>query len=103
MKLSKLIYLLPFLLFMAIAGPAFSSSVVTNPSDSLNISLKSEQMLIRLNEIKEMDKSSLTGTEKKNLRREVRDMKKEMKAVSGGVYLSVGAIIIIILLLILLL
>ena len=41
--------------------------------------------------------------EKKGLWKEVKGIKKEMKEISGGVYLSVGAIIIIILLLILLL
>jgi len=40
---------------------------------------------------------------KKALRKEVREMKKEVKRNQQGVYLSVGAIIIIVLLLILLL
>ena len=40
---------------------------------------------------------------KKALRREVREIKKELAAVGGGVYLSIGAIILIALLLILLL
>jgi len=37
------------------------------------------------------------------LRREVKEIKKELKAANQGIYLSVGAVIIIILLLILLL
>jgi hypothetical protein len=60
-------------------------------------------LLDRLNEIKAMDKSKLTSSEKKELRKEVRSTKKQLKELSGGVYLSVGAVIIIILLLILLL
>ena len=60
-------------------------------------------MLDRLEEIKEMDKSNLTRAEKKELRKEVRSIKKELRSTGNGVYLSVGAIIIIILLLILLL
>lgn len=60
-------------------------------------------LLNRLNEIKAMEKSSLTSTEKKSLRKEVKEIKSELKATGNGVYLSVGAIIIIILLLILLL
>jgi hypothetical protein len=51
----------------------------------------------RLEDIKEMDKSGLSGMEKKDLRKEVKGIRKEMKAMKGGVYLSVGAIIIIIL------
>ena len=60
-------------------------------------------MLSRLDEIKNMDKSSLKSAEKKALRKEVRAIKSNLKASGNGVYLSVGAIIIIILLLILLL
>jgi hypothetical protein len=63
-----------------------------------------EILIKRLNEIKEMDKSRLTGGEKKQLRQEVRSIRGELNTMnSGGVYLSVGAIIIIILLLIILL
>ncbi|SHF68689.1 hypothetical protein [Pedobacter caeni] len=57
----------------------------------------------RVEEIKSMDKSNLSRAEKKELRKELRELKKQSKALGGGVYLSVGAIIIIILLLILIL
>ena len=57
----------------------------------------------RLIEIKEMDKGNLSALEKKELRKEVRTIKSELKALKGGVYLSIGAILIIVLLLILLL
>ena len=57
----------------------------------------------RVEEIRAMDKSSLTKSERKDLRNELREMKKQARAMNGGVYLSVGAIIIIILLLILIL
>jgi hypothetical protein len=50
-----------------------------------------------------MDKSSLSRSERKALKKELRNMNKESKEMKGGVYLSVGAIIIIILLLILIL
>lgn len=57
----------------------------------------------RLEEIKAMDKSEMTRAEKKELRKEVKAIKADLKSTGNGVYLSVGAIIIIILLLILLL
>lgn len=58
----------------------------------------------RVEEIRSMDKSDLTRQERKELRTELREMKQQANAISGGgVYLSVGAIIIIILLLILIL
>lgn len=58
----------------------------------------------RLNEIKSVDKSDLTRAEKKELRKEVKDIEKAMKAeaVNGGLYIGGTALIIIILLLILL-
>lgn len=59
--------------------------------------------LERLDEIKAMDKSTLSSTEKKELRKEVRAIKTSLRSTGNGVYLSVGAIIIIVLLLILLL
>ncbi len=62
-----------------------------------------EEIKYRVTEIKEMDKSSLSRSEKRAMKKELRQMNREAKAMSGGVYLSVGAIIIIILLLILIL
>lgn len=59
--------------------------------------------LNRLEEIKAMDKTSLSSIEKKALRKEVRAINSNLKSTGDGIYLSVGAIIIIILLLILLL
>ncbi len=69
-------------------------------------------MVVRLNEIKAMDMSTLSSFEKRELRKEVRGIKSELKAKgestyiqgsNGGIYLSVGAAILIVLLLILLL
>lgn len=59
-----------------------------------------KNMLNRLNEIKDMDKSDLTSSEKRELRREVRDIKKTLRASGGrGIFISTGAIIIILLVL----
>lgn len=64
---------------------------------------KVKLMETRLNEIDAMDKSNLTSSEKKSLRKEVRTIKRDIKEVGGGVYVSVGALLIIIILLIVLL
>lgn len=64
---------------------------------------RAEQIRARVAEIRAMDKSSLSKAERKALRKELKEMNKEAKAMKGGVYLSVGAIIIIILVLILIL
>ncbi|WPU93389.1 hypothetical protein SNE25_29140 [Mucilaginibacter sabulilitoris] len=63
-----------------------------------------EEIKTRVNEIKAMKKSELTKEERKELRTELKGLKHEANALGGGgVYLSVGAIIIIILVLILIL
>lgn len=56
----------------------------------------------RIDEIKAMDFSEMSKDEIKDVRSELKDMKEEAKRAGGGVYISVGAIIIILLLLILL-
>lgn len=57
----------------------------------------------RLKEIDAMDKSELKAADKKNLRKEVKSIKHELRTIGGGVYLSAGAIILVLLLLIVLL
>jgi len=91
------ILLVPAQLF---AAPAVVGS--TAPVSPTNEAAKVEAMVTRLNEIKDMDKSDMTRSEKRELRKEVRAVKDSVNN-SGGVYISVGAIIIIILLLIILL
>lgn len=59
-------------------------------------------MLNRLEEIKDMDKSEMTRAEKKELRKEVRAIKAEVRSSGNGLYISAGAIIIILLLIIIL-
>jgi hypothetical protein len=56
----------------------------------------------RVEEIKALDFSDLNKEEKRDVKMELKEMKKEARALGGGVYISVGAIIIILLLLILL-
>ena len=84
---------------MALNEPA-TELMSTTTSDNAALA---KTLLAILDEIKAMDKSDLSRLEKKALRIEVRETKAELKSMNGGVYLSVGAVIIIILLLILLL
>jgi hypothetical protein len=62
-------------------------------------------LLARLDEIKSMDLKSLTVKEKKDLRKEVRDIRDKLSMNSDGfsIYIGGGALIVIIILLILLL
>ena len=102
--MKKKIYLLATAILLSVASPAVmakSKPAETPLTEQQQAKLQSIEA--RVMEIKKMDKSSLTRQERKDLRNELQGMKKEAKAMAGGVYLSVGAIIIIILLLILLL
>ncbi len=65
--------------------------------------LRLNQINARLVQIQNMDKSLLSSQEKKVLRKEVRAMKSEVRERSGGIYLSIGAVVLIVLLLIILL
>jgi len=93
--------LLAFVPMQLNAEPESNSSA----KDATEVVMSDEAVALmdRLEEIESMDKSDLNSAEKRELRKEVRDIKKELKELSGGVYISVGAAILIVLLLILIL
>lgn len=88
-----------------------SSGINTNTTE-VTESIHADNLIIRLNEINDMDKTNMKRTEKRKLRKEVLAINAELRSMEnasanssngGGIYLSVGAIIIIVLLLIILL
>ena len=98
-KISLMLLFIPFQLNAQIATVATETS---NSSAESKAATEANVLLTRLNEIKEMDKSNLTSSDKKELRKEVKALRTNLKEKSSGVYLSVGAIIIILLLILLL-
>ena len=74
-----------------------SSVVVTKSAESVEAAeaAEAQALLLRLEEIKAMDKSMLTAEEKKDLRNEVLAIKESLKEVSGGIYISAGVLLII--------
>lgn len=84
----------------AIAATTSTPSTLTVSRDLE--SEKAKALLTRLDEINAMDKTNLKPSEKRSLRREVRSIKHDLKTIGGGVYISVGAIIIILILLLIL-
>lgn len=95
-------------LMMLFAAPFSSTALNTVTAsitvrDTANDAQVYSKLVTRLSEIQSMDKTNLTAGEKKNLRNELKDMKKAAEGLDSKVYISVGAIIIIILLLILIL
>lgn len=81
-----------------------TSVPVTKPVKETTEAEKAEAkaLLNRLNEIKAMDKSNLKMNEKKKLHKEVRTIKRKLKDISGGLYISAGTLIIILILLVIL-
>ncbi|UQD57203.1 hypothetical protein [Flavobacterium sp. K5-23] len=92
-------YLMIMMLSLSFLPSTALAAEKTNPKE---VPAEVQKMLDRLEEIKEIDKSSLTRVEKKELRKEVKEIKTNLRSSGNGLYLSIGAIIIIILLLILL-
>jgi hypothetical protein len=72
----------------------------TNSSRPMDAA-ESQRLTDRLEEINAMDKSNLSRPEKRQLRKEVKAIKKTQD--SGGVYISIGGLLLIIILLIILL
>lgn len=95
-----------FLLFIPAqikaATEPVSTSIPASKSNSAEAA-KENILLNRLNEINLMNKSKLNSSEKKQLRIEVRSIKKQLSELGGGIYISAAAIIIIVLLLVFLL
>lgn len=88
--------------------PLSSNATNVEPSSTLAITKTEEKahaeaLISRLHEIKAMNRSNMSASEKKSMRKEVRAIKHELEHSNGGIYLSVGAVIIIVLLLIILL
>ncbi len=108
--MKKKIYLLSIAIMLAGSASQLSAATVVTEPVSKEITLtdaqkeaKLEVIKARVEEIKAMDKSQLNKEQKKELKTELKTMKTQAKALGGGIYLSVGAIIIIILVLILIL
>jgi len=105
MYIKKLLKIASLLFFIAFTAPLTSIASVSKAplSDSAADARMYAHLVNRVTEIQNMDKTSLAATEKKELKKELLQLKKDGDGLNKRVYLSVGAIIIIILLLILIL
>lgn len=102
--MKKLIYSFALIFMLGISMNTVSAATTKDKVEmTVEQRAQLERITNRVEEIKAMDKSDLSRAEKKELRKELKEMKKQARALGGGVYLSVGAIIIIILLLIIIL
>jgi len=95
------------LMIFALSAPAtFGASKSKNlNADKVENKLSAEEvsrMTKRVEEIRDMDKSDLTVTEKRELRKELKTTKENVRKDGGYIYISAGTVIVIIILIILL-
>jgi hypothetical protein len=106
--LKKIKYLVLGLLILFASIP-MTVSANSNTKDLPPSNTKTEEraeanaLLGRLYEIKDMDKHGMNISEKAKLGNEVKDINNRLRDIGGGIYISVGAIIIILLLILILL
>jgi hypothetical protein len=104
--MKKLTLSLVTAMWMAIMIPVHAAEV-TKPTTAMSStqaeSAEIKALIARVDEIKAMDKSSLSSSERKALRKEMRMMKRTVNHTQGTtVYVSGGLILLIILLIIIL-
>jgi hypothetical protein len=92
------------LAFLPLQSKAATTEEPTSvPAPKPAESAEAKTLLLRLDEIKATDMSKLNSEEKKDLRKEVKSIKRNLRDLGTGVYLSGAAIILIVVLLIVLL
>lgn len=90
---------------------ASASATETKKSDKKLVSVSNENTLsdvaikeltLRVEEIRDMDKSALTLLEKRELRNELKTIKKDLRQSNGAIYIGTGTLLLIIILILLL-
>jgi hypothetical protein len=102
-KIFFIIYLLIFSIQDINASAGVEPIVTSNLGIQKTNIAKIDSLNTRRLEIKNMNKSTLTYSQKKVLRKEAQAIKKEQVHGGGGIYLSLSAIVIVLLLLVILL
>jgi Flp pilus assembly protein TadB len=104
--MKKIAYFLSLVFLMTAFAPAAIAAENDKDKSKTELSEADKERLAeieaRVDEIKEINFSDMDKEERRALKKELKEMNKEAKQLSGGVYISVGAIILILLLLILL-
>ncbi len=109
--MKKINFLVLLMIFSMSATTAFAFTSNPEPTtENLIAPAKTEKnlseeevnhLINRVEEIRDMDKSNLTSIEKRELRKELKAIKKNVRENGGYVYIGAGSLIIIILLIIL--
>jgi len=110
--MKKTIFIVCLMIFSLSASTAFAiKSDPKGASDNPAVPDKTENKLSeeeisrltkRVEEIRDMDKTNLTGKEKRELRNELKVIKENVRRGGGYIYIGTGTVILIIILIILL-
>lgn len=104
--MKKIAYFLSLILLLSAVAPAAMANDGKEKPENGALSPEEKARLDQLDnrflEIKAMDFESMDRSERKEVRKELREINKEAKELGGGVYISTGAIIIILLLILIL-
>lgn len=105
MKKSILLMMLVFSWLICTPLQSIAGVPTHQPKDSTETakSLQVNALVSRLGELKQIDRSKLVASERRKVRKEAQGIKKELKTLDQGIYLSLGALLLVIILLILLL
>ncbi|MBS9523482.1 hypothetical protein KIH41_12525 [Litoribacter ruber] len=98
--MKKIAYLLSLMMLFTAFAPAMAADKKEKEKLELTAEEKERMTEIenRVDEIKAMDFSDMSKAEKKEVKKELKELNKEAKQLAGGVYISVGAIILILIL-----
>lgn len=101
--MKKILYLAFSLLMLSSTTNLVQAKTAPKSELTDQQNLRMNQISQRVEEIKKLDKSTLSSQEQQNLKSELTAMKKEAKkAGNSGIYLSVTALLVIIIILLIL-
>lgn len=103
--LSILLMLTMFISLSTASASELKKSEKNTVTASTENTLSAEDIKIlnlRVEEIRDMDKSDLTMLEKRELRNELKTIKKDLRNSNGAIYIGTGTLLLIIILIILL-
>ena len=100
--MKKFAYYLSLMFFLAAFAPAAMANDNKPATDKTQLTAEQQAKLSeiegRVAEIKAMDCTEMTSVARKEVKNDLRELKNEAMRVGGGVYISVGAIILILIL-----
>jgi hypothetical protein len=98
MRLQNLIRIASLALVLTIASPAIAGSIPDARSTSCCPDQRAAQLISRLENMRDTNKATITKSERQNLRKEVKQIRKELKSL-GDSHFSLSVAIMIMFLL----